>query len=150
MCDLCLVTCALRGLCASADHTGNPSGPLLFCAIRGQDIEMHGRAQTGGVNVAFGNAGEHELIAAGSYQIEPQPWLFPAGHRGGKRSARWRWRVKPAIDQVSRVTRRRKRVDQLSSHLVATRADTRADGDMDIGRPAAEFARQRINRRAYR
>ena len=111
---------------------------------------MHGRTQTRCVDLIFGNTRQHQLIAAGPCQVEPQPWPVSAGPCRWKGSAPRRKGAKPPIDQISRMTRGRERVDQLASNLVAARADARPYRNMDVGGPGPELVRQRFDRRTDR
>ena len=94
---------------------------------------MHRGAQPAGVNVLFGHAGENQLIAVRSGQVEAHP-AIPRRHE-------------PSIDQITLVSCGGERVDDVGADFVAAGADRWADRHDQVGRLTAELTLHFVDRR---
>ena len=72
------------------------------------------------MHLLLGHAGQHQLIAVGARDVEPQRIARP-------RAARRRRGREPALNEMALVAGAGKRVHQLWAHLVAADADARPD-----------------------
>ena len=52
------------------DDGGNEAGVFLLGTVRGEQVEVHRRAQADVVNLRLGNSREHQLVAIGTGDIE--------------------------------------------------------------------------------
>ena len=93
--------CARSGRCGATAYEKARIAPairrrlVLFFAVRGEDVEVHRRAEPGWMDLILGHAGENELIDVRARHIEMQCWTARVEPRGGGGDE------KPAVDQVT-------------------------------------------------
>lgn len=116
-----------------ANRARDPARALLLFPERRKQIEVARRAQACDVDVLRPHAGVHELIAIREPRVEA-------------RLRRARTRGEPAVHVGGGVSGRTERVDELVPHLVAARADARADRSDQIPRLHSKLTRERADR----